>query len=490
MPYPNQHAAPIADSAAFDQDSIRQKEIAPGVLTIMGKRKGSQTMEAISYRFDAAKFTAEQAKAWLKDKGIEVKGFEPATGEQAQGEPEEKPEEKPGGKPEEEPKEDNGKKKAPFAIENAGEGLSFEVSALAAGVFPGSNDGKPSDVPITDKQLDHAVSGTNVLIKAGKLNPPCKVGHGEDQRKLEAIFPDGGVPALGRIASLRRKGERVVFAIQGASEQFADYVRRGLWRPVSAELKRNHFDPIDGTHYPMIVTGMAWLGVSNPAVPIHEIFGLSEAQLAECGASEIITIDLESPRGDGQTDTGKERSTGDGPVTTPTEQEPTVNAEEEEMAEQEKVALADAEKERDAATAQLAEMRGKLFRTQLDGLVKDRRIKPGDVDNHLKLCNGMTDELADIHLADLKERPQYDDETEALGSTNTPATKPDEQKGEALLISLADADYEKHDGEKPYEVCLADAARKQPEADQAYAAQCKATREIRRGSTTVNEGGA
>lgn len=81
MPYPTEHAARVQDPGDFLPDTMRSKDLAPGVRLIMGKlkkdgEKGAMTGQ--SYRFDAAKFTAAEAKAWLKEHEIEVLEFEPA----------------------------------------------------------------------------------------------------------------------------------------------------------------------------------------------------------------------------------------------------------------------------------------------------------------------------------------------------------------------------------------------------------------------------
>ena len=141
------------------------------------------------------------------------------------------------------------------------------------------------------------------------------------------------------------------------------------------------------------------------------------------------------------------------------------------MTEEQKVALAAAEETAQKATEQIAGMRTKLLTTQLTALVKDRRIKPADMDKHLKLCQGMTDELAEIHLADLGERTQHEDETKPLATTKTPEAKPDDLKGEALLLSVAAELFDEGKSGKSYEECIKLAAARNPEADAAYEVQ-------------------
>lgn len=79
-PYPSEHAARMMDPGSFEKDSFRRKNLAPGVTLILGKKShgvsGSMVVQA--YRFDASKFTADEAKKWLKDHNIDPMMFEPA----------------------------------------------------------------------------------------------------------------------------------------------------------------------------------------------------------------------------------------------------------------------------------------------------------------------------------------------------------------------------------------------------------------------------
>ena len=78
MPYPTEHSARVKDPGAFEADSMRSKEIAPGVRIIIGHLKGETTMTTQAYRFDKEKFTPEEAKKWLKDNDVDYISFEPA----------------------------------------------------------------------------------------------------------------------------------------------------------------------------------------------------------------------------------------------------------------------------------------------------------------------------------------------------------------------------------------------------------------------------
>lgn len=84
MPYPNQHAARIKSPEAFEEGSFRTKKITEGVSIIVGKLKGETKTTAQAYRFEKSKFTAAEAKKWLKENKVKTMSFEPAKKEEDQ----------------------------------------------------------------------------------------------------------------------------------------------------------------------------------------------------------------------------------------------------------------------------------------------------------------------------------------------------------------------------------------------------------------------
>lgn len=78
-PYPNEHAARVADPGQFKANSFRRKSITSGVSVIVAKRTSGGPMVVQSYRFDARKFTAQEARKWLRDHKITAR-LEEATG--------------------------------------------------------------------------------------------------------------------------------------------------------------------------------------------------------------------------------------------------------------------------------------------------------------------------------------------------------------------------------------------------------------------------
>jgi len=78
MPFPNEHAARLAEP---NFERYTRKEIAPGISQVYGWSNNKGTVQA--YRFSKAKFTAAEAKAWLKDHDVKYIRFEPAKEKEA-----------------------------------------------------------------------------------------------------------------------------------------------------------------------------------------------------------------------------------------------------------------------------------------------------------------------------------------------------------------------------------------------------------------------
>ncbi|MCK4521413.1 MAG: DUF2213 domain-containing protein [Nanoarchaeota archaeon] len=77
MPFPNFHAARVKSPDAF-QNIVVLKTLPDGVMIYGGKLKGETSSTAQAYRFPKSKFSAEQAKSWLKSHDIKVTLFEKA----------------------------------------------------------------------------------------------------------------------------------------------------------------------------------------------------------------------------------------------------------------------------------------------------------------------------------------------------------------------------------------------------------------------------
>ena len=66
MPYAEEHTARVNNPGKYSKFRRQNNKFGPGVDVVWGI-KSDGTVEAESIRFDASKFTAEQALKWLKD---------------------------------------------------------------------------------------------------------------------------------------------------------------------------------------------------------------------------------------------------------------------------------------------------------------------------------------------------------------------------------------------------------------------------------------
>ena len=85
-PYAHEHAARVTEPGEFLRirdvtDAMRKKgwKIPAGVRCLGGPKKGGK-WGVQAWRFDSGRWTAAEAKKWLKDNDHAYKSFEPATG--------------------------------------------------------------------------------------------------------------------------------------------------------------------------------------------------------------------------------------------------------------------------------------------------------------------------------------------------------------------------------------------------------------------------
>lgn len=82
-PYPNEHAARIREPGQYDSFSRANDALGDGIDAIYGV-KGDEGSELQAIRFDAARFTADEARSWLRENDFSPIQFEEATGERAE----------------------------------------------------------------------------------------------------------------------------------------------------------------------------------------------------------------------------------------------------------------------------------------------------------------------------------------------------------------------------------------------------------------------
>lgn len=69
MPFKGKHAARIKNPGVFDRIRIEADGFGAGIDVAWGMREGSDEPEVQSLRFDASRFTLDEAKKWLEDHG-------------------------------------------------------------------------------------------------------------------------------------------------------------------------------------------------------------------------------------------------------------------------------------------------------------------------------------------------------------------------------------------------------------------------------------
>ena len=79
-PYPNEHACRLEDPGKYIRIRRENDKFGAGIHAIWGVQAGSKPVELQAIRFSSDKFTAAEARAWLKSHDYKCKMFEPATG--------------------------------------------------------------------------------------------------------------------------------------------------------------------------------------------------------------------------------------------------------------------------------------------------------------------------------------------------------------------------------------------------------------------------
>jgi hypothetical protein len=129
----------------------------------------------------------------------------------------------------------------------------FGVEILATG-GPIHGRGSPPDGDRYSRaDLEGMVAAAREL--EGEFNPPAKIGHGSDQ------------PAVGWLENLRLnvEGTKLLADVRRVPRKLAQLIRAGAYRSRSVELSRVTSQR-SGKRYPLVVSGLAWLGANLPAV--------------------------------------------------------------------------------------------------------------------------------------------------------------------------------------------------------------------------------
>jgi len=134
--------------------------------------------------------------------------------------------------------------------------------------------GKPNGHTYTEKDLEEMVKGfyeTKSILK-----PYLKLGHDDNQKLAQR----SGMPALGWIENLRKKGKKLVADFVKVPKKIYDLIKAGAYRRISSEIFWNI--PVAGKTYRRLLKAVALLGADTPAVGnLNDIINLYSIPVME-----------------------------------------------------------------------------------------------------------------------------------------------------------------------------------------------------------------
>ena len=98
------------------------------------------------------------------------------------------------------------------------------------------------------------------------FEPTAKAGHPdgqEDEKKARLVF---GAPALGYAKRIWIDGKKLFAEMKSVPKRFADLIKAGAFKRISAEIYWNYKNESNGTTYPRVLKSIAFLGAEIPAL--------------------------------------------------------------------------------------------------------------------------------------------------------------------------------------------------------------------------------
>lgn len=235
------------------------------------------------------------------------------------------------------------------------------VEIFSAGVWNGD--------PYTEADLDQIVSAYGEMPR----RPPLKLGHSEAQKFFGQA---DGHPALGWVEKIYRSGKKLLADFVNVPDTLIGMIRNKSYDKVSAEIYWN-YKLADGKVLPRALKAVSILGADWPAVS-----NLQDLQAALLGEADRIV------KAHGEDDAEvrvyehqeKEERSQDMPedVKKYTDQIAVLTTERDTATADGKAAIARAE----AAEKQAVEAELKVFSLELDGLVRQGKILPAEVEGY------------------------------------------------------------------------------------------------------------
>lgn len=145
--------------------------------------------------------------------------------------------------------------------------------------------GKWNGHEFSSKDLDAIIQSYKAT--EGKFDIPIKLGHNDKQKLLD------DQPAAGWLTNLRRVGTKLIGDFKNVPATVADLIISGAFRKRSVELNPDF--EIDGKTYPLVLTGIALLGSTLPAVDsLADIVKLYEKEEIESeDKAEILIFEVD-----------------------------------------------------------------------------------------------------------------------------------------------------------------------------------------------------
>jgi HK97 family phage major capsid protein/HK97 family phage prohead protease len=290
-PYPNEHAARITDPGQYDSFARVNDALGDGIDAIYGVKDGEGS-ELQAIRFDAARFTADEARSWLRKNDFSPIEFEEATGERAEPMSEEletrhvlevsetdetvtivfaKPHDEPMAEPMadevEDDLEDDLERKASVEIHHRAMGMDAEVEDDRRVRMSISSE-KPVERSYGMEILDHDERAIDLsFLNSG--NAPLLLDH-DPEKQI------GVIESVNLDTSARRLRATVRFSKSALGSEVLDDVRDGIRKNVSIGYRVGRMEHDDKVKGGNTYRARAWtpMEASIVSIPADETVGV------------------------------------------------------------------------------------------------------------------------------------------------------------------------------------------------------------------------
>lgn len=177
-----------------------------------------------------------------------------------------------------------------------------DVEIMATGDWVDS-EGKKTGY--TNKDLDDIVEGTNEILEY--IKPRVRLGHEEEQKLANA----SGVPALGWVERLKRRGDKVLADIKDIPKVLADLIQKRAYKRVSSSILFNYTEQaLGGKRFRRILDHIAFTGGALPGVTTLQDIAALYAEETE---GDMHTIEFTAKDGVIEMARGKGKGVGGNP---------------------------------------------------------------------------------------------------------------------------------------------------------------------------------